>query len=478
LPHWLLDRIHMPASILATSTVQWWKNGRFWAWEGVGCCHGTCTHVWNYAQAPARLFPELERSARQMQDFGAGFHEDTGLVGFRGGSEYAADGQAGTILKAYREHLCSADDSFLKQNWPRIKKAMEFLIKHDAQSTEDGIIEDPQHNTYDIWFHGPNTFVGSLYLAALRAASVMAKLMKDDGFARQCEMLVAMGSKWTDENLFDGEHYYQKVDLKEFPEHQYARGCLSDQLFGENWAQQLGLGHLYRAENVRTALKSIYKYNWTPDVGPYNSAHAPQRWFARPGEAGLITCTFPKSDYLDKGVLYREEVWTGIEYQVASHMIYEGSLEEAFTILRGIHERYDPAKHNPWNEIECGDHYARAMASWGVLLALSGFQHDGPAGSISFNPKITPENFRCLFTTATAWGTYSQTGGRVEIEIKYGTLVVRKLNLSNIGTTLAVNDNPHPFSHRPLARADTDLHEYSFAAIELIAGDKLTVAVN
>ncbi|MEK7995634.1 MAG: GH116 family glycosyl hydrolase, partial [Planctomycetota bacterium] len=165
LPRWLLFRLHSTVCNLATDTCQWWKGGRFWAWEGVGCCTGTCTHVWNYAHAPARLFPELERSAREMQDLGEGFESGTGLVGFRSNRAYAADGQCGTVLKAYREHQMSPDDAFLKRNWPAIKKVLEFSIARDGN--DDGLIEDSQHNTYDINFEGPNTFVGSLYLAAL-----------------------------------------------------------------------------------------------------------------------------------------------------------------------------------------------------------------------------------------------------------------------------------------------------------------------
>jgi len=193
LPRWLLFRLHSTVSNLATGTCQWWKNGRFWAWEGVGCCRGTCTHVWNYAHAPARLFPELERSAREMQDFGEGFDSDSGLVGFRSNRAYAADGQCGTVLKAYREHQMSADNSFLKRNWPRIKKILEFSIRRDGN--DDGLIEGSQHNTYDINFEGPNTFVGSLYLAALRAGEEMAKEMGDDKFAKRCRKIFESGRR-------------------------------------------------------------------------------------------------------------------------------------------------------------------------------------------------------------------------------------------------------------------------------------------
>jgi non-lysosomal glucosylceramidase len=492
LPHWLLDRLHMPVSTLATATTQWWKNGRFWCWEGVGCCSGTCTHVYNYAQAAAHLFPELERSAREMQDLGAGFHPESGLVGFRGGAEYAADGQAGTILKAYREHLFCADGTFLKRNYERIKQALQFLINHDASPpvgpgwrpgfgtnamphpTEkpDGIIEDAQHNTYDIWFHGPNTFVGSLYLAALRAGEEMARLNGDSAFAATCRKLFDAGSKFTDEELFDGDYYFQKVDLKAHPEHQYDHGCLSDQLFGQNWAGQLGLGYLYKPDRIRTALASIYRYNWTPDVGPYSEAHPPGRWFARPGEAGLITCTFPKSPYLSRGVLYREEVWTGIEYQVASHMIQEGMLDEALVLIRGVHDRYDATKHNPWNEIECGDHYGRAMASWGCLTALSGFHYDGPAGALSFNPRLTPDDFRCAFTTAAGWGTYRQSKQQAGLTLKWGRLALRALTVPIAAQRATLNGKPLAIQPVPAENGTT----LSFEDLALAAGDELVVS--
>ncbi len=429
LPRWLLFRLHSTVSNLATGTCQWWQNGRFWAWEGVGCCEGTCTHVWNYTHAPARLFPELERSAREMQDFGQGFDAESGLVGFRSNRAYAADGQCGTVLKAYREHQMSADNDFLKRNWPSIKKALEFSIDRDGN--DDGLIEGSQHNTYDINFEGPNTFVGSLYLAALCAGQEMAKEMGDEQFAKRCRKIFESGSRLTVDRLWDGEYFIQLVDLQKYPKYQYAKGCLSDQLFGQGWAHQLGLGYIYPQDYVAKALQSVWKYNWTPDVGPYNAVHKPERWFARAGEPGLFTCTWPKSDYMEEGVRYRSEIWTGIEYQVAGHMVWEGMVNEAIAICYGIQERYSPAKHNPFNEVECGDHYARAMASWGVYTALAGYEYHGPKKHIGFAPKITPDNFSAAFTAAEGWGTFTQKRDektqREKIAVRWGTLSVESL---------------------------------------------------
>lgn len=408
LPWWLLDRLFSTVSTLATNTCQWWANGRFWAYEGVCCCHGTCTHVWNYEHAMARLFPTLERSARTMQDYGAGFDEKTGMVRFRGEGwdRWAGDGQAGTVLKAYREHQLTSDGAFLREFWPKIKRSLEFLIEKDQNA--DGLIESSQHNTYDIDFYGPNTMVGSLYLAALLAARAMAEEVGDAPFAETCQKIYDSGRKLTCDELYDGEYFFQKVDLEEHPKFQYGHGCLADQLFGQGWAHQVGLGHIYPTDMVRSALTSIWKYNWAPDVGPQNEAHGPLRWFARPGEAGLFTCTWPKSPHMEEGVRYKNEVWTGIEYQVAGNMVWDGMLIEPLAICRAIHERYHPSKRNPWNEVECGDHYARAMASHGVFLALCGFEYHGPKQHIAMAPRLTPDDFRAAFTAAEGWGTLWQ----------------------------------------------------------------------
>jgi hypothetical protein len=384
----------------------------------------------------ARLFPELERNVRDRQDFGDGFDEATGLVGMRSDREYAADGQCGTILKAYREHLTCADDKFLKAHWPRIKKALSFLITHDGNG--DGIIEDSQPNTYDIDFFGANTFVGSLYLAALRAGEEMGREVGDTAFADQCADIFKKGSAATMSRLWNGEYFIQEVDQTKYKQYQYGPGCLADQLFGQGWAHQVGLGYLYPADKVVKGLQSIWKYNWAPDVANQNKRWPPQRPFAVPGEAGLFTCTWPVGGREQDPVLYRDEIWTGIEYQVAGHMIWEGLVEEGLSICRGVHERYHPIKRNPYNEVECSDHYTRAMASWGVFTALSGFRYHGPQGKIAFAPRVTPHDFKSAFTTAEGWGTYRQSvaDGRFTagIDVRWGKLRLTEISLKSDAT--------------------------------------------
>jgi hypothetical protein len=325
----------------------------------------------------------------------------------------------------------SGDGAFLKDHWPRIKKVMEYAIARDGNA--DGILEDKQWNTFDLDFIGPNTFVGALYLAALQAAARMADLQGDHAFAASCRSIALKGSKWTSDHLWNGEYFIQRIPERATTKHQYGVGCLSDQLLGQNWATQLGLGYLYPTEQIRGALRSIYRYNWAPDIAAQNKAHAPDRWFARPGEAGLFVCTWPRGDRMKEPVLYRDEVWTGGEYQVAAHLLYEGMIREGLSVIRGIHDRYDGRRHNPWNEVECGDHYARALASWGCLLGITGFEYDGPAGRLAFAPRHQADDFKAFFSGAEGWGTLVQRrSARSQediVDVKYGRLTLNELQL-------------------------------------------------
>jgi uncharacterized protein (DUF608 family) len=435
LPYWFLDRTFLNTSILATSTAQRFKNGRFWGWEGVGCCHGTCTHVWHYAQAVARLFPELERDLRERTDFGTAIHRKTGVINHRGETDgLAVDGQAGCILRAYREHQMSANDAFLKRLWPRIKQAMQCLIDRDTDA--DGLLDGPQHNTLDAAWFGHVAWLSSLYVAALRACEAMAAEVGDEDFAQQVRTIAAAGSASIDKELFNGEYYYQIGDPAHAQTVGSYNGCEIDQVCGQSWAWQVGLGRIQPEANVKTALRSLWKYNFAPDVGPYRAAHKSGRWYAMAGEGGLLMCSWPKGQEQRVATgydYYFNECMTGFEYQAAGHMIWEGMVQEGLAITRAIHDRYHPSRRNPWNEVECGDHYARAMASYGVYLAACGFEHHGPKGHIGFAPRLSPDSFKAAFTTAEGWGTYSQKSKignlRSLIEVKWGQLRVRTIAL-------------------------------------------------
>lgn len=436
LPYWFLGRTFLNTSILATNTCYWFGNGRFYAWEGVGCCAGTCTHVWHYAHAPARLFPQLERSLRERVDYGVGFEEGTGRIRFRAehNNHWAVDGQAGCILRTYREHQMSADGAFLRRLWPRVKKSLEFLISKDTAA--DGILDGAQHNTLDADWFGQVAWLSGLYLAALRAGEEMAREMGDESFGRQCREIFEKGRRGIDEKLFNGEYYVQVGDPARAKTVGSYDGCEIDQVFGDSWAGQVGLGRILDAAKVKSALRSLWRYNFTPDVGPYRQAHKPGRWYALAGEGGLLMCAWPRGEaqrVSESFDYYFNECMTGFEYQVAWHMIAEGMVEEGLAIVRTIHDRYHAARRNPWNEVECGDHYARAMASYGVFLAACGYEYHGPNGHLGFAPRLTPDHFRCAFTTAAGWGTYEQefqtSDFKSQISLKWGRLRLRTFSV-------------------------------------------------
>jgi uncharacterized protein (DUF608 family) len=447
LPYWLLDCLTSQAAIIRHIGVVFRiANGDVYGWEGSnGCCQPTCTHVWGYEQTLSRVFPDLERQMRridfkhqQRADGGVNNRTDVPSPPRPTGEQPFADGHASCILKAYREALNSPDDAFFKEYWPHIKRAVEYLIGRDAAGAggqPEGILRDDQWNTYDEALHGVTTFISGYYLAALRAGEEWARRMGDAATADRFHAVFLKGQENLLKLCWNGEYFEQKLDDYLKRPGEVGPGCMADQLIGQWWAHQLGLGYLLPKERVQAALRSVFKYNWMPDLTGWK--HAP-RAFAGAKDKGLIICTWPKGGRPAKVMLYSDEVWTGIEYQVAAHMIYEGLIEEGFAIVKGARDRYDgvprpPMGRNPWNEIECGGHYARAMSSWSLLLAASGYEYDGPAKALRFAPHVTPENFKAFFCGPEGWGSLRQSRDgatqRNEVAVVEGQLGVAQVRL-------------------------------------------------
>ena len=440
LPWWFLERTFMNISTLATTTSHRFNSGRFYGWEGVGCCPGTCTHVWQYAQAVGRIFPALERETREKIDLGLGFVKENGMIWFRAEADKrpAIDGQAGTILRIYREHQMSADDIFLKNNWTKIKKAIQFLIAQDKN--KDGVEDTPMENTLDAVWDGEISWIVGLCIAAVKAGEMMADEMNDIAFAAVCKEYVEKGRKNMEEKLFNGEYFIHRPDAEKGRKNLGSYNtCHIDQVYGQSWAFQAGLGRILDEEKTKAALRSLWKYNFTPDVGPYIKKHTGGRPYALAGEGGMIMNTNPKNEAKPYGedvtwqLGYFHECMSGFEHQVASHLMAENMTDEALVLTRSIQDRYHAYKRNPFNEIECSDHYARAMASYGTFITACGFEYHGPKGYIRLAPKWDKENFKAPFVTAKGWGSYSQkiqNSKQVHrFELKYGSLKLQKISL-------------------------------------------------
>lgn len=434
LPDYVIDAVSSNITVIRSTTCFRVEDGTFLGWEGcfdkAGCCEGSCTHVWNYAQTLAFLFPELEQTMRKVE-----FNLETdenGKMAFRSrrvfGQESwnavpATDGQLGTIVRLYRDWKLSGGDDLLREVWGGASRALDVAFTY-WDTDGDCVLDSQQHNTYDIEFVGPNSLTNSIFFAALKAGSEIAAYLGDESRAKKYSEALSKGSSAMDRMLWGGEYYIQQIDDVNSQRYQYGTGCLSDQLLGQLLAHVAGLGYILPEEHVRQAVSSVFRYNFRTDF--YNH-HNVQRTYALNDEKGLLLCSWPKGGRPKLPFVYSDEVWTGIEYQVAAHLIYEGYVEEGLTLVKAVRDRHDGHRRNPWNEVECGHHYARSTSSWAVLTALSGFECDMVRGRMSFRPRIQQDEFSTFWSCGQAWGIYRETmrkdGEREwEIEVLYGTL--------------------------------------------------------
>jgi non-lysosomal glucosylceramidase len=441
LPTHVLEAISSQMAILRTPTVTRLPDGTLYGWEGChaseGCCEGSCTHVWSYVQTIAHLFPHLERQMRAM-DYDLNLRPEDGHMQFRmalppgthSAHDFhaATDGQMGGVLRTYREWQLSGDDRWLSRLWPLVKRALEYAWK-EWDRDQDGLLEGIHHNTLDIEFHGPETMCGSMYLAALRAGEEMARYLGDQASADHYRRVFESGRRLSDERLFNGEYYEQQVTPGDDAPYQFGPGCLCDQLLGQWHALQYGLGELYDPEHMRSALASVYRYNMRTD---FYEQQNPHRVYALNGDKGLLICTWPHGGRPKRSMPYSFECQIGYEVPVGAHLLSLGYLREGLTICKAIRDRHDGLERNPYNEFECGSHYARSMANYSYLLALSGWRYAAPSRTMMLNPLIAADDFRCFFSVEGAWGVVGQRrtaeGGRiVTVQVLAGALRLERV---------------------------------------------------
>lgn len=427
LPSYVLDAVASNIMSMKSHCCFRIENGNFMGWEGirdyVGCGQGNVNHVWNYANAVAFLFPELEMTMREVE-FNVEIDDDGGMP-FRarkclGESRWdmipACDGQFGSILRVYREWKFTGNDDFLRGVWDNVKKAMEYAIK-EWDTDGDGVLDGKMHVTYDIEFYGPNTMTNTIYLGAIKGFAEMAEHLGEHETAEFYRAKYDKASADVDRLLFNGEFYIQQLDDVDEYRYQYGKGCLTDQLLGQFMAHTAGLGYVLPKEHVKKALESIFKYNFRSCMDDVPNV---QRTYALNDEAGLVLCSWPDGGRPRFPFAYCDEVWTGVEYQVAVCMVLEGMFDEALTIVKAIRDRYDGYKRCPWSETEAGHHYVRPMSSFSLIPAFAGFTCDMQAKEISFAPMINADSFKTFWICGNAWGTFTQekkNNGEYEREV-------------------------------------------------------------
>lgn len=460
LPPEVMEAIAANLTILKSPTVLRQYDGRLWSYEGCsdnnGCCHGSCTHVWNYAQAIPHLFPALERSLRhtefcesQSKEGHQNFRATLPIKAADHGFHPAADGQMGGIMKVHREWRISGDGDWLKKMYPMVKTSMDYCIR-TWDPDEKGIIEEPHHNTYDIEFWGPDGMHASFYLGALSAIIAMGKFLGTD--ISQYQAIFDKGKKYTESELFDGEYFVQKIQYtglkaknpieassismggnyseeakklleKEGPKYQYGTGCLSDGILGTWIARMCGLNDPLDAKKVKSHLLAVHKYNLKDNLSDHANPQRPS--YALGEEGGLLLCSWPKGGKLSLPFVYSDEVWTGIEHQVAAHLMLTGNVKEGLEIVRTCRNRYDGRIRNPFNEYECGHWYARALSSYGYLQCLTGVRYDAVDQTLYIDSRIG--DFVSFISTATGFGTVSYKGGKATTNVVYGKIDIKKM---------------------------------------------------
>ncbi len=510
LPEPVIEAAMSNLSTLRTNTCFQTADGGFHAFEGArddgGCCSGSCTHVWNYEGALAALYPQLSRSVRESQ-FGYATAEN-GLQDFRyllpyGQERYgqaAADGQMGNLVKLYLDWRLSGDLAWLRRLWPKAKLALEFAwIEGGWDADRDGVMEGCQHNTYDIEFLGPNPLCGVWYLAALRAGEEMATAVGDTAAAGEYRRLYERGSAWIDDHLWNGEYYIQLIQGQPLegiapglylagrktgdptrPVNQVGEGCLVDQLLGQTVADAAGLGDLLDSEHLRGALTSILDNNFKRDL----SEHAGVlRTYALGDEAGVVLCDFSRRPPPDTPFYFSSEVWTGCEYQLAASLYHRRRLSEADEIVEAVRLRHDGLRRNPWDEAECGHHYARALASWYCVLALCGFSYGAHDERLELDPKLPGPIRRGFWSVPSGWGSFTHSVerevGEITIEALEGRLALRHLELGGVEGSTEVSVRLGSVGIGASAtRADDRIQVELAQRIEVDAGHTLRLSIS
>ena len=265
--------------------------------------------------------------------------------------------------------------------------------------------------------------------------------------------LLEKGRRYLQERLFNGEYFCQEVvwqglragapdvaDVpgsdnycspesarlleEEGPKYQYGQGCLADGVLGAWMAWTCGLDGILDEEKLKAHLLSVHRYNFKKDLREHANPQRPG--FAFAGDGGLLLCTWPHGAQPSLPFVYSNEVWTGIEYQVASHMMAMGFVDQALEIVRTCRDRYDGRVRNPFDEYECGHWYARALSSYAMIQGLTGVRYDAVERALYIESPFRSD-FRSFLAVAGGYGTVEARDGKVSVDVISGRIDVDRI---------------------------------------------------
>jgi len=466
-PPELLEAVATNLCVLKSPALLRQIDGRLFGWDGVMLAQaeggeGSAPHTRNYAQSIAHLFPALERTVCETQ-----FGDDQNEDGYSyGGSTLpirsraseppgpaAADGQLGAIITAYRNWRIYGDTAWIRTWWPRIRKSLDFCIR-TWDPEHRGWVEEPHATTYDVTFWGPGMCT-SIYLGALQAAVAIGRALGVE--VELYSTLLSRGRERMETELFNGEYFVQKIKWhglrarfapehdefadviapsaeqlqllqREGPKYQYGPGCFADGVLGEWLSYVSGMEPVLDRAKVRLHLAAVHRYNFKHDLSGH--ANIARHALANGREAGLLLCTWPRGGEPRWPLFYAGEVWTGIEHEVASHLISVGLVSEGLEIVRACRARYDGTTRNPFSEIEAAEWYVRSMSSYALLQAFTGARFDAVERVLYLKPVIRGD-FRCFFSTATGFGMIGVKNGAPFVEVVSGHIPYSRIEYTS-----------------------------------------------
>ncbi len=420
LPEWLLHAIGAQVTTLVKSS--WWdRRGRFGIWEGLGCCGLQTTDITHYGSFPiVQWFPEIQQSQMRltrdtMERPGQVPHMMPGTfaccdVDHRGRIDLIPQ----FVLLVWRDWRWTNDRAYAAEMWAAVEQALEHFDSFDTDG--DGLPNNRgPDQTYDQFpLKGTSAFVGFLFAASLGAAADLADALGHADIAQRYRARRGEALAKLDAQLWTGQYYRLSHDEATGEDND---GVMADQLNGDWFCRQSAGEGLVSDARARSALRAVLAHCVGPTGYVANCA-----WPA----GGAVTIGRHTADQAN-------DPWSGVEYALAAHLALLGLEKQALRVARDVWDRYERAGLR-FNHIECGGHYYRALSSWALYLALTGFGLDAPAGEITL---AADGARRCVVCTPAGWGQAVTDDGQLELTGRRGKLSLRSLRLTGVGLDTA-----------------------------------------